>query len=99
MAKMLEDAGAVRRFAFAACVDVVVDGVAERLRDALRGLRLVLAKAVDSVDQAVEDAALGIMLRGRFVPFVDHVLHIGIPSRNRHGINQSSTSRPFSRTY
>ena len=64
MAKMLEDAGAVRRFAFAACVDVVVDRVAECLLDSIRSIRLVFAKAVGVVHQAVENAPLGIVLRG-----------------------------------
>lgn len=58
MAKMLEDAGIVRRFAFAACVDVVVNRVAERLLDSIRSIRLVFAQSVDVVHQAVENAAL-----------------------------------------
>lgn len=61
MAKMLEDAGAVRRFAFAACVDVVVDRVAERLLDSILSIRLVFAQPLDVVHQAVENAPLGIV--------------------------------------
>ena len=64
MAKMLEDAGIVRRFAFAACVDVVVDRVAERLLDSIRSIRLVFAQSVDVVHQAVETPPFVIVLRG-----------------------------------
>ena len=66
MAKMLEDAGIVSYFAFATCVDVVVDRVAERLFDSIRSIRLVFAQPLDVVHQAVENAPLGIVLRGRF---------------------------------
>lgn len=49
MAKILEDAGAARRFAFVACVDVVVDRVAERLLDSIRSIRLAFAQSIDVV--------------------------------------------------
>ena len=61
---MLENAGIVCCFAFAACVDVVVDRVAERLLDSIRSIRLVFAQPLDAVHQAVENAALVIVLRG-----------------------------------
>lgn len=64
MAKILEDAGAARRFAFVACVDVVVDRVAERLFDSILSIRLVFAQPLDVVHQAVENAPLGIVFRG-----------------------------------
>lgn len=64
MAKILEDAGAARRFAFVACADVVVDRVAERLLDSIRSIRLVFAQPLDAVHQAVENAALVIVFWG-----------------------------------